>query len=52
VDVPNPNHTPQRTVRIPDEVWVPAQEKAAERGETVSAVVVRALTEYGEGEDD
>lgn len=39
-------HTPIRTVRVSDELWKAAQERAAERGETVSAVVVRALERY------
>jgi len=36
-----------RSVRVPDDVWKAAQEKAAEKGETVSAVIVRALRRYG-----
>lgn len=44
--MPNPKHTPIRTVRVPDDTWKAAQERAAERGETVSAVVVRALERY------
>ncbi len=38
---------PIRTVRVPDDVWHAAQAKAAERGESVSAVIVRALKRYG-----
>lgn len=41
------NPTPIRTVRVPDDVWQAAQERAAEKGETVSAVIVRALKRYG-----
>ena len=44
--VPDMPATPHRTVRVPDEVWVPAVARAAERGETVSDVVRRALVEY------
>lgn len=40
-------HTPRRTVRVPDNVWQPAQEKAATEGTTVTAIVVRALEKYG-----
>lgn len=40
-------HTPRRTFRIPDAVYVPAQEKAAKRGETLTDVVTRALDKYG-----
>lgn len=39
--------TPIRTVRVPDDVWQAAQDRAAENGETVSAVIVRALKRYG-----
>lgn len=39
--------TPLRSVRVPDDVWQAAQRRAAERGETVSAVIVRALRRYG-----
>jgi hypothetical protein len=46
------NHTPRRTVRVPDNVWQPAQEKAATEGTNVSAVVNRKLAEYIEDEDE
>jgi ribosomal protein L14 len=39
--------TPIRTVRVPDDVWQAAQDRAAKKGETVSAVIVRALKRYG-----
>jgi hypothetical protein len=35
--------------RIPDEEWLPAKERAAEEGETLTDVVRRALREYGAG---
>jgi hypothetical protein len=35
-----------RAVRVPDELWDAAKAKATERGETVSAVIRRALTRY------
>ena len=41
------NPTPIRTVRVPDDVWQAAQDRAAEKGESVSAVIVRALRRYG-----
>lgn len=44
--VPNKPKTPLRSVRIRDELWVPAQEKAAENNETVTDVIRRALEEY------
>lgn len=41
-----PTHTPRRSIRISEALWVAAQEKATERGETVTDVVVRALERY------
>lgn len=46
--VPNTPGTPRRTVRVPDEVWEAAQAKAAERQETLSDVIRRALETYAE----
>ena len=45
-DVPNQPKTPQRTFRIPDDLWQAARRKAKQRGETVTAVVIRALKRY------
>lgn len=41
-----PTHTPRRSIRISEALWVAAQEKAAGRGETVTDVLVRALERY------
>jgi len=41
-----PTHTPPRSIRVPDDVWDAARQKAAERGETISQVVVDALRRY------
>lgn len=38
---------PIRTVRVPDDIWKAAQAEAERRGESVSAVIVRALKRYG-----
>jgi hypothetical protein len=38
---------PLRSVRVPDDVWQAAQSRAADKGESVSAVIVRALRRYG-----
>lgn len=38
--------TPHRTVRVPDEIWRPAQEVAQQRGETLTDVIQRALVAY------
>ena len=44
--MPNAPKTPSRNVRVADELWAAAQEKAAERGETVADVIRRALERY------
>lgn len=44
--MPNQPKTPTRAVRIPDELWRAAQAKAADRDETVTDVVRRALERY------
>lgn len=41
-----PNHTPTRSIRVGDELWMAAREVASERGETVTDVVVRSLDQY------
>jgi hypothetical protein len=43
-----PNHpkTPARSVRVPDALWRAAQARAAENGETVTDVLLRALARY------
>jgi predicted DNA binding CopG/RHH family protein len=44
--VPNQPATPNRTIRVPDELWEAVKEKAADRGETVTDVILRALKRY------
>jgi hypothetical protein len=44
--MPNQPKTPVRSVRVSDVLWGAAQDEAARRGETVTAVIVRALEEY------
>jgi len=44
--VPNQPRTPGHTFRIPDDLWDALRERADERGETVTAVVLRALRAY------
>lgn len=44
--VPNQPKTPQRTVRIPDDVWEAAKSRAAERGDSLSEIIRRALVRY------
>jgi hypothetical protein len=38
--------TPLRNVRVADELWDAAKERAAENGETLTEVIVRALRRY------
>lgn len=44
--MPNPTHTPPRSVRIGEALWTAAKAKAEERGETVTDVLTRALERY------
>lgn len=46
--MPNQPKTPQRTVRVPDEVWDAAKAKATERGDNLSDVIRRALYFYAD----
>ena len=43
---PNQPATPNRTVRVPDEVWEAAKRVAADRDETLTEVIIRALVRY------
>jgi hypothetical protein len=45
---PRPDN-PARSVRVEDGLWQAAKKKAAEQGETVSDVIVRALRKYVKG---
>lgn len=44
--MPNQPKTPIKCFRINAELYAAAQAKAAERGETLTSVVVRALQRY------
>lgn len=44
--------TPARNIRIDDALWEAAQEKAADRRETVTAVIKRALVAYVEDDNE
>jgi hypothetical protein len=44
--MPNQPATPARAVRVPDGLWLAAQEAAAANDETVSDVIRRALERY------
>lgn len=52
VGPPNQPRTPGHTIRIPDEIWNALRERADERGETMTAVVLRALRLYLRQYDD
>lgn len=44
--MPNRPATKHRTVRVPDDLWEQAKRVAADRGETVTDVIRRALERY------
>lgn len=44
--MPNQPKTPKRGVRVPDDLWQAVKEKARDRGETVTDVIIRALKRY------
>lgn len=44
--MPNQPATPARNFRIPDEVWLPARERARTEGVSITDVVVAALAEW------
>lgn len=50
--MPNKPATPHRTVRVPDDLWQAVKRKAADRGETVTDVILRALKRYLREYDD
>lgn len=44
--VPNQPRTPKHGVRIPQDLWDAAKRVAADRGETLTDVIIRALKRY------
>jgi len=46
--VPNAPKTPTRTVRVSDELWLAAKDKAAIERRTLTDVVIEALKVYVE----
>lgn len=50
--MPNQPATQVRGFRLPDDLWQALVRIAADRGETVTAVVVRALTAYVRENED
>jgi hypothetical protein len=51
--VPNQPKTPTRSFRIPDDIYIPAHEKAKAEGDNLADIVKDALIEYvGDDEDD
>lgn len=39
--------TTHRTIRVPDEIWQPAADRAAAEGKTMTDVIRAALERYG-----
>ena len=52
VNVPNQPRTPNRAVRVPDATWIPAQEAARRRGDTLSEIMRDSLDAYNIMTDD
>ncbi|MDN4174764.1 hypothetical protein QWY28_17515 [Nocardioides sp. SOB77] len=50
--MPNAPKTPKHGVRVPEELWQAAKRKAGDRGETLTEVIIRALTRYVRDYDD
>jgi antitoxin component of RelBE/YafQ-DinJ toxin-antitoxin module len=44
--MPNQPKTPNRSFRVPDDLWDQAKERADATGETMTSVINRLLTEY------
>ena len=45
-DVPNQPRTPNRAVRVPDNIWFPAQDASRRRGDTLSEIMRDSLEAY------
>ena len=43
---PNQPKTPLRSFRVPDDLWMPARDKAHREGITITDVLQRALREH------
>jgi len=50
VTVANQPKTPHRTVRVPDEVWLPAKVKAVSEGSNLSEKIREWLIDYAKDE--
>jgi predicted DNA binding CopG/RHH family protein len=44
--MPNAPKTPTRTIRVPDDLWLPVQKRAASQGVTVTSIIIAALEDY------
>lgn len=44
--MPNAPKTPTRTIRVPDDLWLAVQKKAAKEDVTVTSVIIKALAAY------
>lgn len=50
--MPNAPKTPTRTFRCPDALWAAAKERAARDGLTVTDVLIAALSQYVDSDED
>lgn len=44
--MPNQPKTPMRSLRVPDDLWAASKRRAEERGETLTAAIIRFLRRY------
>jgi predicted transcriptional regulator len=44
--MPNAPKTPTRTIRVPDDLWIAVQKKAAKEKVTVTSIIIKALEAY------
>lgn len=44
---PKTGETPKRNIRVPDDIWNPAKDRASAEGRTIAAVVNSQLSRYG-----
>ena len=43
--------TPRRTIRVADQIWLPAEERAETEGHTLVDVIRDFLAKYGQQDD-
>lgn len=50
--MPNAPKTPHRTIRVPDDVWTAAQQRAKAEGRNLSELIREWLTDYAKDSED